>query len=130
MSAAALASARLTSLVLPVACCQEDNVNAPDNYGMARLNRLRGVDQITPNHVPARMIVVGLDRPRARTALGLEGLLRRWIEFPVQGQIRESLLRDIGVLVFFVGADRMQRPYTEDTNNAAKYIGLFQIQVY
>ena len=71
MSTAALASARLTSLVLPVARRQEDNVNAPDNYWMARLNRLRGVDQITPNHVPTRMIVVRLDRPRARTALGL-----------------------------------------------------------
>jgi hypothetical protein len=42
----------------------------------------------------------------------------------MQRQIRESLLCNIGVLVFFVGADRMQRLYTEDTNNAAKYIGL------
>lgn len=71
MSTAALASARLTSLVLPVVRRQKDNVNAPDYYWVARLNRLRGVDQITPNHIPARMIVVRLDRPRPRTALRL-----------------------------------------------------------
>lgn len=48
----------------------------------------------------------------------------------MQGQIRKSLLSNIGVLVFLVGADRMQCLYTEDANNTAKYIGLLQIQIY
>lgn len=48
----------------------------------------------------------------------------------MQRQIRKSLLSNIRVLVFLVGADSMQGFYTEDANDAAKYIGLLQIQIY
>ena len=48
----------------------------------------------------------------------------------MQRQIRKSLLGNIRMLVSFVRADRVQRLYTEDPNNRAKYIGLLQIQIY
>ena len=70
---------------------------------------------------------MGLDSPRPCTAFGFQGMFCRWIELPMQRQIRESLLCYVRVLVFLVRADCMQRLYTIDADNAAKYIGLFQV---
>ena len=84
MRAAALALLRLTTFILPIFRCQEDDVHASDHYRMAGLNRLRGVHEVAPNDVPAGMIVVGLDRPRPRAAFGLQGLLWRRIEPAMQ----------------------------------------------
>lgn len=71
MRSATFAFGRIASLILPIASGQEDNVYAPDDYRVAGLNRLRGVDEVTPDDIPTGMIVVRLYRPRPCAAFGL-----------------------------------------------------------
>lgn len=72
---------------------------------------------------------MGLDRPRAGAALGLEGSERRRIQPSVEGEIGEPLLRDIGVLVLLVGAVCVQGLDTQDADDAAEEIGLFVVKI-
>lgn len=95
----------LTPLVLPITRCQERDVYTPDDHRTAGFDRLGGVNQIAPNDVPARMIVVGLYGPRPRAALRLQCFLRRGIESSTERQVRESLLRHVWVLVLLIWTD-------------------------
>lgn len=125
----AFAFHRAASLVLPTLRRQEGDVDAPDDDGVAGLDGLRSVHQIAPHDVPASVIVVRLDSPRPGAALRLQGFLWRRCQLSAKRQIGEALLRHVGVLVFFVGADGMKAANAEDANDRAKDVRLFEVQV-
>ncbi len=75
------------------------------------------------------MIVVRLHRPRSDSALGFQRQFRRWIELSAVREIGKPLLRDVGMLVAFVWAERVQRFHTERADDSAEHIGLLEIKL-
>ena len=59
MSPATAGFSGCARLVLPVFFRQEDYVDSPDDDRPFVLERLSGVNQVTPNDIPARMVVIG-----------------------------------------------------------------------
>jgi hypothetical protein len=81
-----------TSFILPIRFLEEDHVDAPYDDGATRFDRLGSVNEVAPNHIPAWMIVMRLDRPRPGASLRFKGFYRRRVELASQRQVRETLL--------------------------------------
>lgn len=129
MGAAALAFARTASLVFPVRFRQKNDIDTPDHNWAPRFERLGWISQIAPDHVPAGVIVMGLDGPRAGAPLRFQCLGGRRIQFAIEGEVWKPLLRHVRVLVFLVWADGMERFHTEYADDGAEDIRLLEIQI-
>ncbi len=77
MGATAAASTGFARLIFPVFLGEKNHVYPPYHDWFAWLDRLRWVNKISPNDVPARMIVMRLNGPGSRTAFRFERERRR-----------------------------------------------------
>ena len=129
MGAASLSRPGATSLVFPIGAYEKQHVDAPDHHLPALLDRHRGIDQIPPDDIPAGMIVVRLNGPRTAAALGFERKLGWGIKSAAKREVREALLSDIGVLMLFIGTDRIKCLDAGHSYNSAEYVRLLEIQI-
>lgn len=58
----------LASLVFPVFLAEKRNINSPDHHSFPSLDNPGRIDQIPPDDVPARVVVVRLQGSGARVA--------------------------------------------------------------
>lgn len=58
MGSATSALTRFASLVLPVIFSKEGNIDPPDDDRTSALDDFRGVDQVSPDDVPAGVVLV------------------------------------------------------------------------
>jgi hypothetical protein len=84
--------AGFATLVFPVVFFYEGHIDSPNHHRPTGLDRLRGINQVAPDNVPAGMVVVGLNRPGTRTPLRFERQFRRRVEFTAQRQVGKPLL--------------------------------------
>lgn len=120
-----------TPFIFPIRRIQECHVHPPDYYLPAGFYRAGRINQITDDAVPAGMIVVGLNCPRAQTRFYLQRVVgRRRIRGSAAFQIWKALLRKIAVSGFFVYRERGKRPCCENTHQRAEHIRLLEIDVY
>jgi len=85
VGAAATQRACFAGFVFPVILPKEHHVDAPNHDRAVGFDRHRRINEVSPDDVPSRMIVVGLDRPSSRTALRLQRQLGRRVELPAKG---------------------------------------------
>ena len=124
------ARAGAAPFIFPIRRVQECHVHPPDYYLPAGFYRAGRINQIADDAVPARVIVMGLNRPRAQTRFYLQGVVgRRRIRGSTAFQIGKALLRKIAVPGFFVYRERGKRPCCENTHQRAEHIGLLEIDV-
>ncbi len=70
-----------------------------------------------------------LNRPRPRAAFRFERLRSRWSQPASEREIGESLLRDIGMLVLPIRADRVERLDPIDADDAAEDVRLLKVNI-
>lgn len=130
MRTSAALDASFASFVFPVTFVKGYNVNTPDYDRASRLNRLRWVNEITPDDIPPGVVIVGLNGPGPLAALAFETFVRRWVLAGASFvEIRKPLLSGVAVSMFFVSAETIKGFGSEDSNNGAEYIGLFVVEV-
>src|SRR6185437_15359867 len=96
----------------------------------AAFNRFRGIDQIPPNQIPARVVVMGLQFPRPFAALGFKtSEWRRRRTAASSRKIRKPLLGEIAVAIFFVDAEAIESTNAIDADECAKDVRLFLIDI-
>src|SRR6185437_10472978 len=130
MRASTSERACFTSLIFPILLCDKNDINPPDDDGLAAFNRFRGIDQIPPNQIPARVVVMGLQFPRPFAALGFETNKRRRRRTAASSRkIRKPLLGEIAVATFFVDAEAIEGTNAIDADECAKDVRLFLIDI-
>ena len=117
-------------LVLPFIFLKKRNIDSPDNHRTVRFERTRRINEVTPNHVPSRMIVVGLKGPRTLACLALKRLLRARIRSASAFlQIGEPLLSDIDVPALFIDATCVEGLRRVNPKQRAENVCLLQINL-
>src|SRR5690349_9388063 len=82
-----------TPLVLPVLLSKKCHIDPPNDDGLALFQRLGWVHKIAKNDVPACMVIVRLDRPRALAGLHFKGFVRtRTGRAPLALEVGKALL--------------------------------------
>lgn|SRR6266567_2801261 len=84
VAASSTAFGSLATLVFPVFRPKEHDIHSSDGGDLAGLQPPGLINRITPNDIPAGMIVVGLQRPRPGRTFGFLCLFGRRIQLPSQ----------------------------------------------
>src|ERR1017187_2661979 len=78
MSTAATSFCGFAAFIFPVIFAKKGDIDSPDGDHLALLQTPCRVDGVTPNDVPASVVVMGLQRPGASRRFGLQSLFRWW----------------------------------------------------
>jgi hypothetical protein len=129
MGTAATPFGGLAALVFPVSFGEKRDIYSPNRHHLTRLKTACLVHGVAPDDVPTWVIVMRLQRPRASRPLGLQSMFRRWTQPSAQRKIGETLLGHSGVFVFLIRAESVKSLDAHDSNDAAKDVGLLEIDV-
>ena len=112
-----------TRLIHPVGLFQEHDIDSPDDHRPAGFDRLGRIDQITPNDIPSRMVVMRLNGPRPLARLAFEQIVWAWIvSGPPSSRIGKPLLGRAGVAMLFLVAQRIDRLGTKYADQGDEHI--------
>src|SRR5262249_23071702 len=111
------------AFVFPVRLVHKHDIHPPNDDRLASFDPARRIDEVAPDDVPPRMVVVRLNGPRTRAALRFKCEFRRWLEASAQRQVGESLLRYVGMLVAFVRTECVECSYAKNPDDAAEDVG-------
>jgi len=118
-----------TPFILPVRLFEEHDIDAPNDDGLARVERFSRIDEVAPNNIPTGVVVVRLDGPGPLAPFAFQATL--WINgsTAAPAKVGKSLLGRIQIAILLVVADRVERLGPVDTDDRTKYVRLLVVDI-